>query len=158
SMTSTLLLSSLPMAKFPTIGRNDFGWLPTVSSSKSNLISPVFCACALAVTLPMSTKVPKAIARSAFLMSHASLESATGVDGRMDCPRRARWPNRCMASRQGPCSDDDHRQETVEPGLGKSAAGPQRIPRIWVSVRNRLLLDAGEIVDQGQHLALTRGA
>src|SRR5690348_10583349 len=53
-MTSTLLLSSVPMEQLPTMGRKDLGWLPTVSSSKSNLISGVFCPCALAVKLPVS--------------------------------------------------------------------------------------------------------
>src|SRR5262245_37148872 len=156
-MTSTLLLSSLPMEKLPTMGRNDLGWLPTVSSSKSNLISGVFCPCALTGRLPVSAKTPKVTARSAVLMSRASMERTTGTDARLDGLRGRKRPNCCRASCQCPCSDDEQRQKSIEPGLGEIGPRLQRIPRIWVAVRNNLSLNAGETIDQGQHLPLTCG-
>src|SRR5262245_41701038 len=157
-MTRTLLSPSLPMLKLPTMGRNDLGWPPTVSSSKSNLISPAFCPCALAGKLPVSDSRPMVTARSAFLMSHTSMKRATCPDARADCLRSARWPNRRLAMCQRPSGEDKQRHKAIEPDLGEIAPRLQRIPGIGVWVRNRLPLDTGEAVDQGQDLALTGGA
>src|SRR5262245_57235524 len=154
-MTRTLLLSSLPIEKLPTIGRNDLGGSPTVSFSKVNLSSwAAPCACPPVARPTLNAGTTIAIANRVFRMSCVSLGRTSAVDlrGKGAAPTPG-WRECKMLPGESRASNEEQGQQAEEPGFSEIGSGLQRITRTCLALRNLALLDPRQAVNQWQHLA-----